>query len=252
MFEYAIIRKPATNFDKGIKTSNLGKPEFSIMMIQHQAYANTLRVLGLEVTELEPEPNFPDAYFVEDTAVVTPDIAVITNPGAIIRQGEEKSIEPVLAAHRPIERIEAPGTVDGGDVLSLGSHFYIGISERTNRQGADQLGSILKRFGNTWSPINIVKGLHLKSSINYVGRNTLLLTETYSNLDIFKSYKKIVLASEEEYAANSLLVNDNLIMPDGFPKTRAKLECLGFAIHVLDMSEVQKMDGGLTCLSLRF
>jgi len=171
MFTNAIVRKPGANFGKGLTTSDLGAPDFKRMTAQHDAYVRGLSALGLEVTVLAPELEFPDAHFVEDTAVVTPDIAVITNPGALARQGEEKTIEPVLAAFRPIDRIEPPGTLDGGDVLMLGSHFFIGISERTNPEGAEQLGKILERFGNTWTAVDVGKGLHLKSGVNAVGGN---------------------------------------------------------------------------------
>jgi dimethylargininase len=189
---------------------------------------------------------------VEDTAVVTPDIAVITNPGAVARQGEEKTIEPVLADFRSIDRIEAPGTLDGGDVLMVGSHFFIGISERTNAEGAAQLGRTLERFGNTWTAVDVGKGLHLKSGVNWVGGDTLLLTEAFSRMDAFKGYEQIVLDPNETYAGNSLWINDHLLVPKGFPDTLAKLERLGLPMHMLDVSEVQKMDGGLTCLSIRF
>ena len=252
MFRYAILRTPGPNFGNGLTTSDLGAPDFERMTAQHDAYVRTLDALGIEVTVLEPELDFPDAHFVEDTAVVTPDIAVITNPGAEARQGEEKTIEPVLADFRPIDRIEPPGTLDGGDVLMAGGHFFIGISERTNPEGAEQLGRILKRFGNTWTAVDVGKGLHLKSGVNHVGGDTLLLTEAFSRMDAFRGYGKIVLNPEETYAGNSLWINDQLIVPKGFPDTLAKLEKLGLPIHVLDVSEVQKMDGGLTCLSIRF
>ena len=252
MFKYAIVRKPGPNFGSGLTTSDLGPPDFQRMTVQHDAYVCTLEELGLTVIGLAPELDFPDAHFVEDTAVVTPDIAVITNPGAVARQGEEKTIEPVLAGFRPIDRIEPPGTLDGGDVLMAGSHFFIGISERTNPEGAEQLGKILERFGNTWTAVDVGKGLHLKSGVNAVGGDTLLLTEAFSRLDAFAGYEKIVLHSEETYAGNTLWINDHLMMPEGFPDTLAKLDKLGLPIRVLDMSEVQKMDGGLTCLSLRF
>ena len=252
MFRYAIVRKPGANFGDGLTTSDLGTPDFTLMTAQHDAYVGVLEELGLSVTGLEPEPDFPDAHFVEDAAVVTPDIAVITNPGAAARQGEEKTIEPVLANFRPIKRIEPPGTLDGGDVLMVGSHFFIGISERTNPEGAEQLGRILEGFGNTWKTVDVGKGLHLKSGVNHVGEGTLLLTEAFSRLDAFAGYEHIVLDPGEIYAGNSLLINDHLIVPQGFPGTLAKLEGLGLPIHVLDVSEVQKMDGGLTCLSIRF
>jgi dimethylargininase len=252
MFRYAILRKPGPNFADGLTTSDLGSPDFELMAAQHDAYVRTLDALGLELTVLRPELDFPDAHFVEDTAVVTPDIAVITTPGAEARQGEEKTIEPVLADFRPIERIEPPGTLDGGDVLMVGSHFFIGISERTNAEGAGQLGRILERFGNTWTAVDVGKGLHLKSGVNHVGGDTLLLTEAFSRMDAFKGHDNIVLSPAETYAGNSLWVNGHLLVPKGFPDTLAKLERLGMPIHVLDVSEVRKMDGGLTCLSIRF
>jgi len=252
LFTNAIVRKPGTDFHKGLTTSSLGEPDLKKMTAQHEAYINKLRELNLKVTILESEPGFPDAHFVEDTAVVTPDIAVITNPGAVARRGEETTIEPVLAAFRPTVRIEPPGTVDGGDVLMMGRHFFVGLSERTNREGAEQLGRILEGYGNTWCAVDVGEGLHLKSSVNGVGPNTLLLTDDFQALPVFDPYDKIVLDTKEAYAGNSLYINDNLIVPGGFPDTQAKLAALGYPVHVLDMSEVQKMDGGLTCLSLRF
>ena len=188
----------------------------------------------------------------EDTAVVTPEVAVMTIPGAPSRQGEQKSIEPVLARFRKIANIQAPGTVDGGDVLLAGERFFIGISERTNAEGARQLGDILGSCHYAWETVPVGKGLHLKSSVNYVGRNTLLLTEPFRNLGVFDGYDKIVLDETETYAANTLWVNDSLIMPKGFPNTRKRLSTLNLPIVELDVSEVAKMDGGLTCLSLRF
>ncbi|MEN8243546.1 MAG: arginine deiminase family protein [Thermodesulfobacteriota bacterium] len=252
MFKCAIVRKPGANFGDGLTTSDLGAPEFKRMTAQHDAYVSTLEELGLKVFVLEPELAFPDAHFVEDTAVVTPNIAVITNPGAQARQGEEKTIAPVLEDFRPIERIDPPGTLDGGDVLMVGSHFFIGISERTNRQGAEQLGHILERFNNTWTAVDVGKGLHLKSGVNHVGGDTLLLTEAFSRVEAFQGYEKIVLDPKETYAGNTLWINDQLLMPKGFPDTLAKLDKLSLPVRVLDMSEVQKMDGGLTCLSIRF
>jgi len=251
-FRYAIVRKPGANFGDGLTTSDLGTPDFRLMTSQHDAYVRTLEELGLTVTVLAPELLFPDAHFVEDAAVVTPDVAVITNPGAPARQGEEKTVEPVLADFRPIARIEPPGTLDGGDVLMVGSHFFIGISERTNPEGAEQLGNILERFGKTWKAVDVGKGLHLKSGVNAVGGDTLLLTEAFNRMDVFAGYEKIVLDPGETYAGNSLWINDHLIVPKGFPDTLGKLEKLGLPISVLDVSEVQKMDGGLTCLSIRF
>ncbi|WP_226860204.1 dimethylarginine dimethylaminohydrolase family protein [Desulfoluna spongiiphila] len=222
------------------------------MLAQHTTYTETLKSLGLTVEVLEAEEAYPDAHFVEDTAVVFPEAAVITNPGADARKGEEVTIEKALAAHRPIEKITAPGTVDGGDILMVGRHFFIGVSDRTNDEGAAQLGAIVTRHGYTWSAVPVAAGLHFKSSVNYVGKNTLLVTETFQDRSELEGYTLLVLDPEEEYAGNTLLINDTLIMPKGYPKTRAKLEALELPIVEIDTSETRKMDGGLTCLSLRF
>jgi dimethylargininase len=252
MFTHAITRKPGKNFAQGITTSDLETPNYKLMVKQHGAYIQALKSLGLEVIVLDPEPDFPDAYFVEDTAVVTPDVAVITNPGAEDRKGEEDTIEPLLSKHRKTICIQPPGTLDGGDVLMVDTHFFIGISERSNMEGAEQLGRILEKCGNSWAAVPVNSGLHLKSCVNFVGNNTLLITEDFADLNEFKGFDKIILNKEEESAANTLFINDCLIIPKGFPDTRKKLATLGLDIIELDVSEACKMDGGLTCMSIRF
>ena len=251
MFTHAIVRKPGTNFAQGITSSNLGKPDYDRMIRQHQDYIQALEYLGMDIIALEAEPDFPDAYFVEDVAVITPEVAVITNPGADARKGEQDSIEPVLVQFRPTLRIQAPGTVEGGDVLIADQHLFIGISERTNLDGATQLGRILEDYGYTWASVEIAAGLHLKSGVNYVGEGTLLICENFAERDEFASFRKILVPSNETYAANTLWINDHLVMPHGFPETKKRLVYLGMPIIELNVSEAQKMDGGLTCMSLR-
>ena len=252
MFTHAITRKPGKNFAQGITTSVLETPNYELIVKQHGAYIQALKSLGLEVIVLDSEPDYPDAYFVEDTAVVTPDVAVITNPGAEDRKGEEYTIEPLLSKHRKTICINPPGTLDGGDVLMVDTHFFIGISERSNMEGAEQLGRILEKYGNSWAAVSVNSGLHLKSCVNFVGNETLLITEDFADLNEFKGFNKIILNKEEESAANTLLINDCLIIPKGFPDTRKKLATLGLDIIELDVSEARKMDGGLTCMSIRF
>jgi len=251
-FTTAITRKPGKNFALGLTTSDLGPPDYGLILKQHKAYIDTLKSIGLEVIILDEQQDFPDAHFVEDTAVVTPDVAVIARPGAQARQGEENAIAPVLDRYRKTARIVTPGTLDGGDVLTVGSHFFIGLSERTNKDGAEHLGKFLEQYGSTWETIQVGAGLHLKSSINYLGRHTLIVTDDFANQEALKGYEKIIVDADEAYAANTLWINDHLITPAGFPKTRKKLDAMGMDIIELDMSEVRKMDGGLTCLSLRF
>lgn len=253
MFTRAVARKPCKNFARGLTTTVSTEPaDYALMAKQHAAYLEALTAAGLEVIVLDPLPDYPDAHFVEDTAIVTPDVAVITNPGAPSRRGEEESIAAVLAEFRKIEHIQHPGTVDGGDVLQAGSRFFIGLSERTNKQGAEQLGRILQNYGYTSTLVPVGAGLHFKSSVNYVGGNTLLVTKHFARNEHLSGYAKIVAESSEEYAANTLLVNEHLLMPTGFPRTRRQLEPLGFKIIEIETSEVRKMDGGLTCMSIRF
>lgn len=253
MFTRAITRKPGKNFEQGITTTfSSDPPNYELILIQHESYLETLNAIGLDIIQLESLPNFPDAYFVEDTAVVTSDVAVITNPGAESRKGEEKSIAAALAPFRESGRIQAPGTLDGGDVLQIGTHFLIGLSERTNQEGAEQLGRFLEKFGNTWTTIQVGAGLHLKSSVNYVGKNTILVTEEFANHEQLTEFELIAVDKSEAYAANTLWVNGYLLTPKGYPDTRQRLEKLKSEIIELDTSEIRKMDGGLTCMSIRF
>ena len=252
MFAYALTRKPGRNFCQGLTTAKLGPPNYDLILKQHASYVGALKTIGVDVIEVDPLPDYPDAHFVEDTAVVMPEVAVIARPGAASRQGEEESIADILRQYREIEHIQNPGTLDGGDVLMIGDHFFIGISERTNLEGARQLGRILEKYGKTWTSIQVGAGLHFKSSVNYSGKNSLLVTQDFANHEALNGYDKIVVDKEEEYSANTLWINDHLLMPRGFPNTRAKLKSLGLPIIELDVSEMQKMDGGLTCLSIRF
>jgi dimethylargininase len=252
MYLNAIVRKPGSNFHQGITSAGLGEPSFDLIIQQHSIYIDNIRSLGLDVIMLDPLADCPDGYFVEDTAVITPEIAIITNPGAETRRAEIRSIEGTLSEFREIAHITAPGTLDGGDVLEVEDQFFIGISSRTNRFGANQLGDILEKQGYGWTPVEVKGGLHLKSFVNYIGENILVATNKYAGLEEFKPYKKIVLEPVESPAANSLWVNCHLLVPYGFPTAAEKLNETGIPIIQVDVSEAQKMDGGLTCMSLRF
>jgi len=246
----AIVRKPGGNFADGITTSALGKPDFEKALEQHAAYCSALVRCGLELIVLEADERYPDGCFVEDTAVLISEAAIITQPGAASRSGEEAEISKILSAFKKIESIEHPGTLDGGDVLRVDSRFYIGISERTNREGARQLSEILSRYGYSASSVQVEDGLHLKSGIAYLGNGNFISVNTFSEMGSSSHF--IIPDSAESYSANCLRVNDFLLIPKGFPSSRMKILELGYNAIELEMSEFRKMDGGLTCLSLLF
>jgi dimethylargininase len=251
MFSHAIARIPGPDYPLGLTTSTLPAPDLDLALAQHDAYVRCLKSLGLVVEVLPFTPGFPDACFVEDTAVVVREVAIVSRPGAPSRLGEAESMVAPLSAHRAIARIEAPGTLDGGDILQVDKRFFIGVSDRTNDEGARQLAAILAEHGYQSAIIRVAAGLHLKSSLNYVGKNTMLVTRDFAGHPAINDFGQIVCPEGEEYAANTLLVNGTLIMPAGYPRTRMLLEPLGLPIVELDTSEYRKMDGGLTCLSLR-
>ena len=250
MFTKAIVRLPGPDCGSGLTTANLGAPRYDLLCVQQARYIEVLQALGVAVHTLDPLPGYPDAYFVEDVAIITPEVAIITRPGAISRQGEEASMADVLSGYRPIVRIEAPGTVDGGDVLKMGTHYFIGQSDRTNQAGIVQLGTMLEHHGYTWSVIPVEGGLHLKSSVNAMGPGALILTAEFAQHEAFKGYPYFVLDESAAYAANSLWINGHLLIPAGY-NIRDRLEKRGIDVIELDVSEIKKMDGGLTCLSLR-
>ena len=248
----AIVRTPGPDFGRGITSNKTASHDYELMLRQHAAYIQALRGIGLEVTVLDSLPGCPDAYFVEDAAVVTPEIALIARPGAEERRSEVGSIEQALRLYRPVAHIEAPGTLDGGDVLTIHHDAFIGLSSRTNREGAEQLGSILRTHGYSWTTVTVGAGLHLKSGVNVIGEKALLITQAFAGCKAFRSYDQIVVSAGEEYAANSLLVNGTLLIPRGFPRICEELSRFGRPVIELDVSESRKMDGGLTCLSIRF
>ncbi len=253
MFKHAIVRTPCPEMIHGITSVTLGKPDYSLALDQHREYVEALRSLGLEVTVLGPDSRFPDSTFVEDVALCTAGLTVITNPGAASRKGEQVDMERVIGSfYDTIEHIESPGTLEAGDVMMTGRHFYIGISDRTNHEGADQLIQILEKCQMTGEKIELKKLLHLKSGMLYLEDNNLLVQNELYNLPAFNRFRKIIVGADEAYAANSLWVNGSVLVPSGFPITRSNIEQAGYPTISLDVSEFEKLDGGLSCLSLRF
>ena len=253
MFTKAIVRKPSKSMTQGLTSVNLGAPDYEKAVIQHQEYINALLICGVDVTVLEADENYPDSCFVEDVALCTPNCAVITRPGAESRRGEIIEMQEVLKEYyEHIEQIEEPGTLEAGDIMMVGDHYYIGLSARTNQNGADQMIEILKNHGMTATIVPSMKVLHLKTGLAYLENNKLLISGEFLENPVFDSFNKIEIKKKDTYSANCIWVNDTVLMPAGFPASKPILEKLPYKLIELDMSEFQKLDGGLSCLSLRF
>lgn len=252
MFTRAITRRPGPEMVDGITTANLGKPDFTLALKQHDVYCRTLADLGLDVTVLETAPGFPDCCFVEDTAIVCEEVAVLTPLGAPSRQGEQLTIEPELARHKPVVRITPPALIEGGDVLLVDKTFFVGLSARTNAEGAAALADAVRPHGYETVVIAGCPSLHFKTDVNFIGNNTLLVSPCCESLPELARFKRVIVEDDEAYARNCLYINGTVIVPAGFPKTLAKVQATGVNTVVIDVSEFRKLDGGLTCLSLRF
>jgi dimethylargininase len=261
LFKDAIVRKPARNFADGLTTVDLGVPDYELALAQWEAYCAALERCGLLVVRLEADERYPDSTFVEDAAVLTPHGAMLTRPGAASRLGEVEAIAGTVRGFYPeAASIKEPGTLDGGDICEAGRHFFLGLSLRTNEEGARQLAEHLRREGYTSSCVD-VRGmtsiLHLKSGISFIGpgpkgEETLVVMEEMAEWPEFAPFDRLVVSAEASYAANCVRVNDRVLVAAGFPEMTEELMRRGYDPLVLEMSEFRKMDGGLSCLSLRF
>lgn len=256
MFMHALLRLPGDNFADGLTQAGEGAPDPELAFDQHRRYCEALSDCGLSLTILPADPRHPDGCFVEDTALVTERGAILTRPGAPSRRGEVDLVGAALQGLFPsIPRIEAPGTVDAGDVCEADGHFLIGLSARTNPPGAEQLAGHLLNLGYRSDVVDIrdIRPLlHLKSGISYLGEGRMLATRDLPRGRALAAYEIVEVPDAERYAANALRVNERVLLADGYPETRAAVESLGFEVVALDMSEFRKLDGGLSCLSLRW
>lgn len=238
---------------RGLSTAGLGTPDPELALIQHAGYVQALAACGLAVTVLQADERYPDSTFVEDTALLTGECAIITRPGAPPRRGETESIRPVLAEfYAEIEEIRAPGTVEGGDIMMVGDHFYVGLSARTNPEGARQVIEILTRYGLSGSTVSFGEMLHLKTGIAYLENDTIAATSEYMEIEAFRKFKRIEIDADEAYAANCLWLNGTVLVAAGFPKAAGRIAAAGYPTIEVEVSEFRKLDGGLSCLSLRF
>jgi dimethylargininase len=217
---------------------------------QHRQYEATLERLGCRVERLPPLPDLPDSVFVEDAAVVFPELAVITRPGAASRHGETASVAEALGRFRPLVAIGAPATLDGGDVLRVGRSVFVGVSSRTNDDGVRQLRDVVEPFGYSVSSIAIGECLHLKSAVTALGESTLLLNRAWVDASRFASFDIVDVDPEEPFAANALPIDGVVVVAAAFPRTRRRLEERGFAVAAVDVSELAKAEGAVTCCSI--
>ena len=247
MFKNSIVRRPCRHMIHGLSGAGLGQPDYADALKQHDAYIEAMKSCGVEVTVMEADDKYPDSTFIEDTAVLAKKCAIITNSGAPSRKGEEEKVREVLTRfYRDIETITPPGTVDGGDVMMAGDHFYIGLSQRTNLEGTRQFIAALGKYGYTGSVVALEKVLHLKTGVSYLENNNLLAAGEFLDNPEFKTFNIIPVEADESYAANSIL------LPAGYPKVSAAVRKAGYPTIEVDVSEFRKLDGGLSCLSLRF
>jgi dimethylargininase len=217
---------------------------------EHEAYEALLGRLGADVRRLPAEPEHADAVFVEDTAVVLDEVAVITRPGAPSRRLETRSVETELAFHRPLVALHSPATLDGGDVLVAGRRVFVGLSSRTNREALRQLRAALRRLDYEVLEVRFTGCLHLKSAVTRIDEDTVLLNPAWVDESVFAADRKVSVDPREPQAANALPVGGRVIHPSHFPRTRARLEAEGFVVAPVALEELAKAEAGVTCCSL--
>lgn len=219
---------------------------------QHEAYVALLQSLGLDVLRLAAEPDLPDAVFVEDTAIVVNEVAVITNPGAVSRRPETVAVAQALRAWRPVVHLTEPSTLDGGDVIRLGRTLYIGLSSRSNAEAAAQLHELLTGNGYEVRTLAVTGCLHLKSAATAVTDRLVLANPKWCDPTAFRGARIIEVDPAEPFAANLIQLPDSVIMGGGYPRTADRLRQEGITVHQVDLSELAKAEGAVTCCSLVF
>ncbi len=257
-FTHAIVRTPAKSAVSGIRAQDIGTPDVEKFCFEHESYVSELKAAGLTVEVLEPLEGFPDSCFVEDPAFCLPGRAVLLRPRAGSRSGEVECLSRVL--NRRFEEVEAlpapangEGYVDGGDVLMMDDRVIVGLSERTDRRGAEVFGRILSKWGYEVEIAHTPQGvLHFKTACAALDGETVLATRVMMESGIFSRYRLVEVPEEESYAANCIRVNDVVLAPEGYPQTRAAIERAGYDVIGVPTHEARKLDGGVSCLSLRF
>jgi len=253
-FSHAITRRPGASITAGLRAVDTGTPDLALMLTHHAAYVAALREAGAEVIELDALEAYPDAVFVEDTALCLPEGAVLMRPGAPTRLGEAAAMAPHLRAlYREVRSITGPGTIEGGDILTTGREILVGRSARTDAAGIAELTALLAPWGHSLREVITPPGvLHFKTDCSLLDAETILATPRLAASGCFAGYRVIHTAPGEEACANAIRFNELVLMPAGFPRTRDALAQAGYQVREIGNSECAKLDGGMSCLSLRF
>ncbi len=247
----AITRQVSPRFEECEITHIERTPiDLDVARAQHHEYVQLLKALGCTVIELPAESELPDSVFVEDTAFILPELAVITRPGADSRKPETESIHRALTPLIKTIQLEAPATLDGGDVLVAGKQIFIGLSTRSNQMAIDQLNKLLAAYGYSVTGVQMHDCLHLKSAVTRLNNETLLINPNWVDTDHFEEFNWIKVDPGEPFAANGLPIGEFIVFPTAFPKTRSKLEEAGLKVVTVDVSELAKAEGAVTCCSL--
>jgi dimethylargininase len=249
----AIVRPPSAALAR-CELTHLAREviDLSRAQAQHAAYRALLGALGADVEVLPPEPDLPDAVFVEDVAVVLDELAVLTNPGAKSRRAEVAAVAAALERHRPVHHMPPPATLDGGDVVVVDREIYVGRSTRTNPAGIAWLRDLLAPLGYRVAGVAVGACLHLKSACTYLGNGVLVANPDWVDIGAFGGLEIVPVSAAEPRAANTFRVGEAVVMAEGFPQTRARIEARGCGVHAVDLSELQKAEAAGSCMSLVF
>ena len=248
------ITRPVSSSIESCELTKLKRQKININLArkQHRQYEQILVDLGIELHRLPIEETMPDSVFIEDTAVVLDELAIMTRPGAESRRTEINSVAKKLESYRQLFFIQPPGTMDGGDILHINNTMFVGLSGRANPDGFKQLQTIVQPFGYKCTSVRVRDCLHLKSSMCLVAKDPLLINRRWIDVAQFRNFTLIEVDEAEPYAGNALLVTGTLIYPLAFPKTRVLLERRGIEVKTINLSELAKAEGGVTCCSLIF
>lgn len=252
--DVAIVCPPSTTFADGLTTAGLGRPDLVLAREQHDAYCATLEDLGVELVRLAPDDAFPDSTFVEDTSVVTERGVIVTRPGAPSRRGETAAVREALTRLGvAVTALGGPGTVDGGDICQVGARFLIGRSDRTDAAGARELATALAAAGHDALDVEVPSGelLHLKSGLSWLGGDAVVAVGALAGHPALRGLRVVPVDAAEAYAANCIALNGGVVLPAGFPVLAGRIRDLGIDVREVAVSEFHRMDGGVSCLSVR-